>query len=218
MIRKVVNFFLPICEAKRAEKLIKEKQECLKKLDKCKEELKQKLEKEINKLPKNLQELEKLLEKESERKKVIENKSNSLFIVVSLLGITFTFFYRIIETVTNTIFLYSLSLLIFGELIYLTLSISSLLYILVEINIIYEPLLHSLKELEKHILLNRYQNITRTNYLSTVFSNIKRFFWLLLLTFTIFLSLKLQIFSKLFQIFSKLFSLLKCFIYYSLHF
>ena len=186
MIRKIVHFFLPICEAKRAEKLIKEKQQCLRELGKCREELKQKLKKEINELPQDLQELRKLLEKEFERKKIIEEKSSTLFIVVSLLGITFTFFYRITETVTITIFLYFLGVFIFGELIYLILSVSSLLYVLVEINIIYEPSSNSLEELRKTVLLNRYQNIIRTNYLNTVYSNIKLFFWLLLVAFTTF--------------------------------
>ena len=193
MTRKIIYSFLPICEAKRAEKLIKEKQQCLKEFGKCKEKLKQKLEKEINELPQDLQELRRLLEKEFERKKIIEDKSSTLFIVVSLLGITFTFFYRITETVTITIFLYFLGFFIFWELIYLILSVSSLLYVLVEINIIYEPSSNSLEELRKTVLLNRYQNIIQTNYLNTVYSNIKLFFWSLLVAFaTFFISLVLN--------------------------
>lgn len=183
---KILYFFLPVYEAKKAEKIIKEKQQCLRELGKCKEELKQKLEKEINELPQDLQELRRLLEKELERKRIIEGKSSNLFIVVSLLGITFTFFYRITETVTITIFMYFLGVFIFGELIYLILSISSLLYVLVEINIVYEPSNNDFKELKKTILLNRYQNIIRTNYLNTVYSNIKLFFGLLLIIFTTF--------------------------------
>jgi len=191
MIRKIVYFFLPIYKAKRAEKLIKEKQQCLRELGKCEEKLKQKLEKEINKLPQDLQELKRLLKKEFERKKIIEDKSSNLFIIVSLLGITFTFFYKIIETVTIIIFLYLLGFFIFWELIYLILSVSSLLYVLVEINIIYEPSSKSsLEELRKTVLLNRYQNIIRTNYLNTVYSNIKLFFCLLIVAFaTFFISL-----------------------------
>ena len=183
MIRKIVHFSLPICEAKRAEKLIKEKQQCLREFSKCKEEPKQKLEKELNELPQGLQEIRRLLEKEFERKKIIEEKSSNLFIVVSLLGITFTFFHRITETVTITIFLYFLGVFIFGKVIYLILSVSSLLYILVEINIIYESSSNSLDELRKTVLLNRYQNIIRTNYLNAAYSNIKLFFWLLLVAF-----------------------------------
>ena len=186
MIKKIIHFFLPICQAKRAEKLIKARQQCLKKIDICEEKLKQKLEKEINELPRDLQELKTLLEKEFETKKIIEEKSNTLFIVVSLLGITFTFFYRIVETVNVTAFLYLLGVLIFGQLIYLGLSIFSLLYVLVEINIIYEKPSNSMEALRQTVLLNRYQNTVRTNYLYTVYSNIKLFFCLLLTSFAIF--------------------------------
>jgi len=186
MIMTIIHFFLPICEAKRAENLIKEKQQCLKELDKCGEELKQKLEKEIDELLGNSDELRILLEKEFERKKTIEGKGSTLFTVISLLGVIFAFFYRIIETVTNSIFLYFLGFFILLELIYLILSVSSLLYVLVEINITYEPSSNSLEELRKTVLLNRYQNIIRTNYLNTIYSNIKLFFWLLLVAFATF--------------------------------
>jgi len=190
MISKIVNFLWPRKKAKRAEKVIKEKQRCLEEFNEhsngCKEELRQKLEEEINELPQNLEDLKRLLEREFERKKVIEDKAARFFVIISLIGVIFALFFKITETVGNLTLLIIFVFFFFLELLYLVSSVNSLFYVLAEINKVYEPASDSLEDLKISILLNIYQNLNRTNYLYTVYSNIRLSFGVLLIIYILY--------------------------------
>jgi len=215
MTRNIKYFFIPNSKVKTVERVIEVKKQCLenrlecsseeikeinkllekfrkefKNLPKNVEELKKSLEIEFNNLSNKPEELKKLLKKEYGRKRTIEDKSKSLLTVISLLGIALAFLFKLAEGKLSMVFLWFLGGFIFLELLYLIGGLKSLLYILCEINVVYEPISDQIEELRKNILLNRYQNINRTNYLNGVYSNIKLFFYLLLLVFiTYFLSL-----------------------------
>lgn len=184
MIKKIGYFIFPICKAKNAKQKINVKKQCLEDDQSCKEEVLSKLEKEMENLPEDVDKLEELIDREMERKRIIENKCQSFLGIISLIGIILALLFNIIKLNNNTSYTVVLSFFILFGFIYVILSIITVFYILSEINIVYEkPLNKSDKELKKVVLLNRYQNLLRTNYLNTIYSNIKRFFWLLLITF-----------------------------------
>jgi len=187
---KALYFFLPICEAKRAGKVIKEKIDCLLSWDKCDDELKNELQKEKQSLDtEKPDQLKELIEKEIERKRIIEDKSKSFLTIISLIGIILAMLFNLTKASFSIVNLLVLLFFILLELLYVILSIYTLFYILSEINIVYELPLYGRdgpEELKKTVLLNRYQNILRTNYLNTIYSNIKRFFILLLIVFLVY--------------------------------
>ena len=187
---KVLYYFLPICEAKRAEELINKKLDCLLHSDKYDDEIKSKLKEEKQSLgSEKPHQLRKLIEKELERKRIIEDKSKSFLTIISLIGIILAMLLNLTKASFSIISLLFLLFFILLAFLYVILSINSLFYILSEINIVYElPFneINDTEELKKTVLLNRYQNYIRTNYLNTIYSNIKRFFILLLIIFLVF--------------------------------
>ena len=184
MIKKIKYFVFPICEAKNAKQIIEAKKRCLENDQSCNRELLTKLEKEMKDLPEDIDKLEELIDREMERKRIIENKCQSFLGIISLIGIILALLFNLIKSNNNTFYTVVLSFLIFFGFVYVILSINTVFYILSEINIVYEkPLSRSDKELKRVVLLNRYQNLLRTNYLNTIYSNIKRFFFMLLIIF-----------------------------------
>lgn len=177
---KILYRLIPQVEVSKANKKIETKINCLRDFDKCNEfELKNKLEDEMKNLDNgNIQEL---LKKEIERKIIIEDKAKSFLAIISFMGIILAVFSFVITDVSNFSpkELIILLFLIYWCLYYIIFSVFTVFYILSEINLIFEPSFNEENEeleIKKCILLNRYQNLLRTNCLNVVYSNLKNFF------------------------------------------
>jgi len=177
---KILYRLIPQVEVSKANKKIETKINCLRDFDKCNEfELKNKLEDEMKNLDNgNIQEL---LKKEIERKIIIEDKAKSFLVIISFMGIILAVFSLVITDVSNFSLkeLIILLFLIYWCLYYIISSVFPVFYILSEINLIFEPPFNEENEeleIKKCILLNRYQNLLRTNCLNVVYSNLKNFF------------------------------------------
>ncbi len=188
---KIVYLFFPYFKAKHAEKIINKKIDCLKSIKNCdNKEEKRKLNKEILQLGSDcIKKLKEKIEEEIERKEKIEDKFKSFLTIITLIGIIFSLGLRFIEHNFNINFFIINIVILFLCLLYIIQSINTIFYVLCKINIVYELPLNEenqINEIKETILLNRYQNIIRTNYLYTVFSNIVRFFYLIAILFIIY--------------------------------
>ena len=184
---KILYQFIPQIEVCKANKRIKTKIDCLQEFEKCNEnEIKSKLEDEIKNLDNgNVQEL---LKKEMETKIIIEDKAKSFLTIISFMGIIFAVFSLVVANISSFSFreLILLLFLLFVCLLYLIFSVFDVFHILSEINRVFEPSFNEKNaelEIKKCILLNRYQNLLRTNYLNVIYSNLKNFFIVLALFF-----------------------------------
>ncbi len=177
---KILYWIFPQVEVCKANKRIKTKIDCLQDFEKCNEiETKNKLEDEMKNLDNgNVQEL---LKKETETKIIIEDKAKSFLAIISFMGIIFAVFSLVVTSVSSFSLgeLMLLLFLLFVCLLYLISSVFVVFHILSEINLVFEPSFNEKNvelEIKKCILLNRYQNLLRTNYLNVVYSNLKNFF------------------------------------------
>jgi len=177
---KILYRLIPQVEVSKANKKIETKINCLRDFNKCNEfELKNKLEDEMKNLDNgNIQEL---LKKEMETKIIIEDKAKSFLAIISFMGIIFAVFSLVVTNVSNFSLgeLIFLLFLLFVCLLYLISSVFAVFHILSEINLVFEPSFNEKNvelEIKKCILLNRYQNLLRTNCLNVVYSNLKNFF------------------------------------------
>jgi hypothetical protein len=184
---KILYWLFPQIEVCNANKKIKTKIDCLQEYEKCNEiEIKNKLEDEIKNLDnRNVQEL---LKEEMEAKIIIEDKAKSFLTIISFMGIIFAVFSLVVTNVSSFSFgeLMLLLFLLFVCLLYLIFSVFDVFYILSEINRVFKPSFNEKNvelEIKKCILLNRYQNLLRTNYLNVIYSNLKNFFIVLSLFF-----------------------------------
>jgi len=184
---KILYWLFPQVEVSKANKRIKTKIDCLRDFDKCNElELKNKLEDEMKNLDNgNIQGLAK---KEIERKGIIEDKAKSFLAIISFMGIIFAVFSLVVTNVSNfspeeLTFLF---LLLFFCLLYLIFGVFTVLHILSGLNLVFEPPSNEKNEeseIKYCILLNRYQNLLRTNCLNAVCSNLRNFFIVVALFF-----------------------------------
>jgi len=178
ILKKFIYWIFPYARACSANKKIQAKLNCLVNFSECDlNEMKKKLKEELSNLDDSRLQIQ--LEDTLEGKKVIEEKTKSFLSINSFMGIFLAFFSLVITNTMNFngFALITLLLLILAALLYIIFSVSSVFYILSEINLVFKPDLKVKSrniEIKKTILLNTYQNLLRTNCLNSVFQNIKR--------------------------------------------
>ncbi|MFZ7122073.1 MAG: hypothetical protein ACOWWH_14125 [Eubacteriaceae bacterium] len=178
ILDKFIYWIFPYARAYSANKKIQAKINCLVNFSECDvNEMKKKLEKELNNLGENRLQMQ--LDETLEGKRVIEDKAKSFLSINSFMSIFLAIFSLVITNAMNFngFALITLLLLILAALLYIISGVSSVFYILSEINIVFKPdpkVISKNIDIKKTILLNRYQNLLRTNCLNSVFQNIKR--------------------------------------------
>lgn len=173
-----IYWIFPYARACSANKKIQAKINCLMNFSECNvNEMKKKLKKELSNLDESRLQMQ--LEETLEGKKIIEEKAKSFLSINSFMGIFLAIFSLVITNAMNfnDFALITFLLLILAALLYIIFSVSSVFYILSEINLVFKPdpkVISKNIEIKKTVLLNTYQNLLRTNCLNSVFQNIKR--------------------------------------------
>ena len=187
---KILRFLNPVHEAKKASAIIQEKINYLSNRRECKGEeesgegIRKKVREEIEGLGRLCEkQLKRLIDREFERKAIIEDKCKSFTVMVSLVGVISSLMLGMGRVH------FTLAVLLVMAFIYVTIGFFALLTVLFNENIVYEvpdDRQDDLNELQIACLANRYKNMIRTNYLSAFYSSIKRFFVLLMIFFVVY--------------------------------
>lgn len=154
-----IYWIFPYARACSANKKIQAKINCLMNFSECNvNEMKKKLKKELSNLDESRLQMQ--LEETLEGKKIIEEKAKSFLSINSFMGIFLAIFSLVITNAMNfnDFALITFLLLILAALLYIIFSVSSVFYILSEINLVFKPdpkVISKNIEIKKTVLLDR---------------------------------------------------------------